>query len=177
MTDMNTHNGVDTTKLLHGLDAASNEQSSLTLDRVISKQILPGSSTKSFLRSGSADNVGVKECDVVPALLLASESLEHVHRLVVAVVCNQPPGRLVNDKAQDQHGNQEHKLQDARHSPGEALLEGGESVAHPVHQEDAKVQDGELHADVWHRVSDSSSRGSRGHLTKATARLGGVLGL
>ena len=96
---MITYNCVDTAKLLHSLNTASDEQAALTLDRVIPEQVPPRASPESLLCSGGSDDVGVQRCDIFRRDLVASQSLKDLHRLIVPVVSDQPSRRLVDHEA------------------------------------------------------------------------------
>lgn len=58
---------IDTSKLLEGLDAASNEESASALDAVVLEKIAPGTGANRFFDSHGADNVGVDALDFLVA--------------------------------------------------------------------------------------------------------------
>ena len=128
---------VDTSKLLEGLDTASDEESASALDAVVLEKIAPGTGANRLLDGNSANNVGVNTLDFLVAHPVLVQTGQNLQSLFVTISGSKPARRLWNDEDDEDHGDQEDALENGGYAPDKAgtfaVFQGREGIIYPVY--------------------------------------------
>jgi len=131
---------VDTSKLLEGLDTASDEESASALDAVVLEKVAPGTGTDRLLNGHSANNVAVDALDFLVAHLVLVQTSQDIQSFFVAVSGSKPARRLWDDQDDEDHGDQEDALEDGGYTPDEAsahaVFQSREGIIYPIYHAD-----------------------------------------
>jgi hypothetical protein len=142
--------GIDAAELLERLDSTRNEEPSLALNRVVSEEIAPRACSQRSFVLACAENVAVESVDGLLRHVICVQTGENVERGGGLGMRCEPAGGFGDKRQEHQHREQKYALQNCRDAPGKRSAVGlCEAVIDPVGEEDAEVEGGELHANVW----------------------------
>jgi len=131
---------VDASKLLEGLDTASNEESASALDAVVLEEIAPSTGTDRLLDGNGTDDVGVDALDLLVAHPVLVQTGKNLQSFFVAVSGSEPARRLRDDQDDEDHGDQEDALENGGYAPDEAsahtVLQSREGIIYPIYHAD-----------------------------------------